>query len=488
VARRVPYAFARSRGVVVTRVKDGRAEVWMRSGAEPGALTELSRVLEADLVVAPLSDEAFNMLLKRIYETGFKEAQSVAAEADTDASDARQIAAALLGADELLAAGTGAPVERLLNALLSQALRDGASDVHIEPFETRVAVRFRLDGLLREVLTLNKDSHPVVVSRVKVMANLDTAEKSAPRDGRFSVRLGGRPVDVRVSTLLTGHGERVVMRLWDKDAAHMTLPALGLSTEVLDRTRRLLQRPHGIFLVTGPTGSGKTTTLYAALAELDRARKNIMTVEDPIEYALDGVGQTQVDLKTDLTFARALRAILRQDPDAIMIGEIRDAETAAIAAQASLTGHLVLAALHTNDAVGAVARLSDMGLERFLLASSLLGVMAQRLVRKLCPSCRRPQRVAPADAERWGLRPNAPVFTASGCALCNETGYRNRTGVYQLLEVNESLRSLIHGGAPEDAIRAHAGGLGLQTLRQDGARWVDGGVTSLEELARVTSE
>jgi general secretion pathway protein E len=379
----------------------------------------------------------------------------------------------------------------MINALLLQALRERASDVHFEPYESRSVVRFRVDGVLRDVIEPPRALHGALVSRVKIMANLDIAEKRLPQDGRLALKLGDKQVDVRVSTLPTGSGERVVLRLLDKDSAQLDLTALGMSAATLAAMDRLIREPHGIVLVTGPTGSGKTTTLYSALSRLPRGTLNLMTVEDPIEYALDGVGQTQVSPKIDLDFARALRAILRQDPDIIMIGEIRDLETAQIAVQASLTGHLVLATLHTNDAASAMTRLADMGVEPYLLASSLLGVLAQRLVRTLCPACRK--RVAPTAGEavllaEIGLPRELPLFAPVGCAECRETGYRGRSGIYELIVVDTAMAKLIHDRAPEHALRSAAIAAGMVTLRRDGARWLAEGHTSLAELVRVSRE
>ena len=393
-------------------------------------------------------------------------------------------------AEDLLDSGAQAPVIRMINALLLQALRERASDLHFEPYEARSVVRFRVDGVLRDVLEPPRALHAALVSRVKIMASLDIAEKRLPQDGRIALKLGDKQVDVRVSTLPTGPGERVVLRLLDKDSAQLDLTALGMSEATLAAVDRLIREPHGIVLVTGPTGSGKTTTLYAALSRLPRGTLNMMTVEDPVEYALDGVGQTQVNPKIDLDFARALRAILRQDPDIIMIGEIRDLETAQIAVQASLTGHLVLATLHTNDAASAVTRLADMGVEPYLLASSLLGVLAQRLVRTLCPACRDARR-ADARARRncspsSACRRRLPLYAPAGCAECNDTGYRGRTGVYELIVVDDAMRRLIHDRAPEHALRAAAARAGTTSLRRDGARWLADGTTSLAELVRVS--
>jgi general secretion pathway protein E len=331
-----------------------------------------------------------------------------------------------------------------------------------------------VDGTLRDIVRPRKALHAALVSRIKIMANLDIAEKRLPQDGRIVLRLGGRPVDVRVSTLPAGHGERAVLRLLDKEQGRLEPEKLGMSPAVLSALQSAVRQPHGIVLVTGPTGSGKTTTLYAMLSKLDATTTNIMTVEDPIEYDLEGIGQTQVNPRIDMTFARALRAILRQDPDVIMVGEIRDLETAQIAVQASLTGHLVLATLHTNDSVSAVTRLLDMGVEPFLLSSSLLAILAQRLVRKLCEDCRR--------------KNGGGLWHPVGCPACGETGYRGRTGVYELLVVDDAIREAMHRNQGERAVRKLAQERGFRSLREDGERWVASGVTSLEELLRVTKE
>jgi general secretion pathway protein E len=336
-------------------------------------------------------------------------------------------------------------------------------------------VRFRVDGTLRDVVRPKRALHAALVSRIKIMAALDIAEKRLPQDGRITLRVGGRAIDVRVSTLPTGHGERVVLRLLEKDLSRLELSRLGMADATMARFDRLIHQPHGIILVTGPTGSGKTTTLYAAIRRLDHATTNIMTVEDPIEYDLEGIGQTQVNPKIEMTFARALRAILRQDPDVVMIGEIRDLETAQIAVQSSLTGHLVLATVHTNDAASTVTRLIDMGIEPFLLSSTLLGVLGQRLVRKLCPHCRQQE----ADGRSW---------RAAGCERCGHSGYLGRTGIYELLTADDELRLLIHRGANEAEIRQAAEARGMTPMRADAQRWVEAGVTSVEEMLRVTRD
>jgi len=489
--QRLPYHFARRHGVISARLTDGQLEIWAKPGVSSATLAELYRALGQPIQVRELTPALFDSALNRAYERGMSQAMEIVDDLDGDL-DLAELTHNLPQATDLLESEDDAPIVRLINALLTQAVREGASDIHIEPFETRSVVRYRIDGVLRDIIEPQRALHGVIVSRIKIMASLDIAEKRMPQDGRITLRLAGRPVDVRVSTVPTGHGERVVLRLLDKQAGRLDLTGLGMSGEMLNTLVELVNQPHGIILVTGPTGSGKTTTLYAALGKLDGAQHNILTVEDPIEYDLDGIGQMQVNPKIDLTFARALRSILRQDPDIIMIGEIRDLETAQIAVQASLTGHLVLATLHTNDAVGAVTRLVDMGVEPFLVASSILGVLAQRLVRKLCPVCR--QKHVPDAAEMKMLdvsqyvADSLVVYGPVGCTACSNTGYQGRTGVYELLTIDDSLRTLIHDGAAEGKLRDYARTLGMRTIREDGLRWVRDGVTSLEEVLRVTRE
>ena len=486
--KKVPYSFAKSKGVLLTGYAAEVAEVSVRVDAAPEALAEVRRVLGVPLHAALLSVEAFDQLLARYYAQAEGSAAAMVEDVEQD-MDLTQLVQDLPQAEDLLDADNDAPVIRMINALLTQAVRENASDIHIEPFETRSVVRFRVDGTLKDVIEPHRALHAAMVSRIKIMAELDIAEKRLPQDGRITLRLAGRPVDVRVSTLPTGHGERVVLRLLDKDAGRLELTRLGMDGATLATVDALVRQPHGIVLVTGPTGSGKTTTLYAALSRIDATVTNVMTVEDPIEYDLDGIGQTQVNPRIDMSFARALRAILRQDPDVIMIGEIRDLETAQIAVQASLTGHLVLATLHTNDTSSSVTRLTDMGVEPFLLSSSLLGVLAQRLVRCLCRECR--AVYFPDDSELTLLEgEGAPqvLYRPVGCELCGHSGYRGRTGIYELLTVDDGMRRLIHDRTAEHDLRQHALRNGMRSLRQDGMRLVLGGLTSLEELLRVTRE
>jgi len=459
----LPYAFARGQQLLLEQADDGRCTLWMPQIPPHSALSEVMRKY-AVTAFEPLAPAQLAQRISAAYAQGESSAASVVSEVQSDA-DLSRMMQELPAVEDLLESAGDAPIIRMLNALLTQAARDGASDIHIEPYERTSSVRFRIDGTLREVVQPNRALHAALISRLKIMADLDIAEKRLPQDGRISLRIGTRAVDVRVSTLPSAHGERAVLRLLDKTESKLTLESVGMQGDTLDRFERLIAQPHGIILVTGPTGSGKTTTLYAALSRLDAGSSNIMTVEDPIEYELHGVGQTQVNAKIDLTFAKALRAILRQDPDVIMIGEIRDFETAQIAIQASLTGHLVLATLHTNDAVSAVTRLTDMGVEPFLLSSSLLGVLAQRLVRKLCTACK-----------------------GASCSVCGQTGYQGRTGIFELLVADEAARALIHGRAAEIDLMGAAEKSGLRLMREDGERLVQAGVTSRAELLRVTRD
>ncbi|MEH0166897.1 type II secretion system ATPase GspE [Roseateles microcysteis] len=467
----LPYAYARAKTVLLEDI-DAELVLWAPPDVALSTLSELQRVYAVDRFEQQEAGE----LAERInsaYAGSESSAAAVVGEVES-AVDLSRMMQDLPAVEDLLEAANDAPIIRMLNALLTQAAKDGASDIHIEPYERASAVRFRVDGSLREVVQPNRGLHAALISRLKIMAELDIAEKRLPQDGRISLRIGGRAIDVRVSTLPSAHGERAVLRLLDKSESKFSLEGLGMDGHVLSEFKRLCQQPHGIVLVTGPTGSGKTTTLYAALQTVDTGTTNVLTVEDPIEYELPGIGQTQVNSKIDLTFAKALRAILRQDPDVIMIGEIRDFETAQIAIQASLTGHLVLATLHTNDAPSAVTRLTDMGVEPFLLSSSLLGVLAQRLVRKLCPACRR------QDGEGR--------YHPVGCTVCSMTGYKGRTGVYELMVANEQVQSLIHNRAAESELTAAARNAGLRSMREDGDRLVRDGTTSLEEVLRVTRD
>jgi general secretion pathway protein E len=485
---RLPFGFAKRHQVLLEARRDGQADLVVTAATRPVAVAEAQRFLGLPVRVHRVSDEDFANLLSSSYQADSADAMQVA-EGLGDTLDLASLAESVPQTEDLMEQEDDAPIIRLINALLGEAVRLNASDIHIETYERRVVVRMRVDGVLREVVQPRRELAPLLVSRIKVMARLDIAEKRIPQDGRISVRVAGREIDVRVSTMPGSNGERVVLRLLDKRAGRLDLAQLGMAAETCQRLDTMIHKPHGIILVTGPTGSGKTTTLYAALGRLNDRSRNILTVEDPVEYQIDGIGQTQVNTKVDMTFARGLRAILRQDPDVVMVGEIRDLETAEIAVQASLTGHLVLSTLHTNTAVGAVTRLVDMGVEPFLLSSSLLGVLAQRLVRVLCSECREPYAAKPDELALFGVAGHAPetFHRAKGCPACNMLGYRGRTGIYELVEVDHHLRELVHNRAGEHELEAYAR-RHSPGMRDDGLRLVRAGVSTVEEVLRVTRE
>ncbi|MGY5581211.1 type II secretion system ATPase GspE [Vibrio cincinnatiensis] len=488
--RRLPFSFANRHKLVLEwdRTQE-QATLYYVTPIAFMALVEVQRVLRSPLTLVELNDAVFDAKLTEVYQRDSSEARQLMEDIGADSDDFFSLAEELPQSEDLLESEDDAPIIKLINAMLGEAIKEGASDIHIETFEKTLSIRFRVDGVLREVLSPSRKLSPLLVSRVKVMAKLDIAEKRVPQDGRISLRIGGRSVDVRVSTMPSSHGERVVMRLLDKNATRLELHSLGMTTQNQKNFRHLIERPHGILLVTGPTGSGKSTTLYAGLQELNSSERNILTVEDPIEFDIDGIGQTQVNTKVDMTFARGLRAILRQDPDVVMVGEIRDLETAQIAVQASLTGHLVMSTLHTNTAIGAVTRLRDMGIEPFLISSSLLGVLAQRLVRTLCPDCKQPYE-ADKEQKKWfklGKKEPLTLYRAHGCEKCNFKGYRGRTGIHELMLVDEEVQALIHREAGEQAIE-QAIRSKTPSIREDGLDKVRQGITSLEEVMRVTKE
>ena len=483
-----PYSFSKRNGVVLLRGKDNEAVVHYRKGLTPAIANEVSRFLKEKVAFQLAENDDFERLLAAQYDQGGAAASAMMDDIGEEL-DLHDVADLLPEPEDLLESEDDAPIIRLINALLTQAVKENASDIHIETYENRMVVRMRVDGILREILEPPRTLAALVISRIKVMAKLDIAEKRLPQDGRISLRVAGRGVDIRVSTLPSGHNERVVMRLLDKSAGRLDLEHLGMDPNTHERLKELIKKPHGIILVTGPTGSGKTTTLYAALTNLNETSRNILTVEDPIEYFIDGIGQTQVNNKVDMSFAKGLRAILRQDPDIVMIGEIRDLETAEIAVQASLTGHLVFSTLHTNTAVGAVTRLRDMGVEPFLLSSSLIGVIAQRLVRLLCNDCKDAFTPDTTSCELIGIDDKNPptLYHPKGCSLCNHSGYVGRNGIYEFIEIDDVARNLIHDGASEQDVEQYLH-QSVPTIRQDGMRLVLAGKTSLEEVYRVTRE
>ena len=482
----LPFVFAKRQGILIHGRQDDGYLTIVRKDAKPTSLAEARRVAGGPLITRMVSADEFETLLNETYEQGSRDTMQMVGELGDDA-DLFKVAQELPEPSDLLESEDDAPIIRLINAVLTSAIKENASDIHIEPFENRLVIRFRVDGILREVLQSRRAVAPLVVSRIKVMSRLDIAEKRLPQDGRISLRIAGRSVDVRVSTIPSGHGERVVMRLLDKQAGRLSLQSLGMAEATRRTTYELIHRAHGIILVTGPTGSGKTTTLYAALEQINNDTRNIMTVEDPIEYYIDGIGQTQVNTKVDMTFARGLRAILRQDPDVVMVGEIRDLETAEIAVQASLTGHLVLSTLHTNTAVGTVTRLRDMGIEPFLLASSLIGVLAQRLVRVLDPDIKTPYPASEYECKLLGADPANPptLYHAPPEMAGSPSGFSGRTGIYELVAIDDRMRAMIHDGAAEHELEKYARTLS-PSIRDDGFDKVRAGVTTLEESVRVT--
>jgi len=482
--RALPFSFAKRHGILIRPVDGDHNEAVYRAGASPLSLAEARRFSDAPLTLSRVSADVFDTLLQEVYEGDRANAAQMVDGLDED-FDLTQVAQELEPSD-LLESNDDAPIIRFINAVLTEAIKENASDVHVETYENRLSVRFRIDGVLREVLQTRRALAPLVVSRIKVMSRLDIAEKRLPQDGRISLKIAGRAVDVRVSTMPSGHGERVVLRLLDKQAGRLNLKSLGMADEPALEIDQLIHKPHGIILVTGPTGSGKTTTLYAALERINDNSRNIMTVEDPIEYLIDGIGQTQVNTKVEMTFARGLRAILRQDPDVVMVGEIRDLETAEIAVQASLTGHLVLSTLHTNTASGAVTRLRDMGVAPYLLASSLIGVLAQRLVRVLDDDSKIPYTASDYECEVLGVDPASPP-TLYKAGSGGNRGFVGRTGIYELITLDDRMREMIHEGVSEQELERHAR-KGGPSIRADGRRLVMLGRTTLDEVLRVTRE
>ncbi|MGO3424186.1 MAG: type II secretion system ATPase GspE [Pseudoalteromonas distincta] len=486
-AKRLPFSYARRAGVLLGKNKDHRI-VYYRGELDVEVLLEVRRIAGHGFTLEQLDDDKFELLLEASYQRDSSETQQMMEDIGNEV-DLFSLADELPQTEDLLAGDDDAPIIKLINAMLSEAIKEGASDIHIETFEQELVIRFRVDGVLKEVLKPNRKLASLLVSRIKVMAKLDIAEKRIPQDGRISLRIAGRAVDVRVSTMPSSFGERVVLRLLDKNNARLNLEDLGMTAENRALFSDLISKPHGIILVTGPTGSGKSTTLYAGMSQINSRDRNILTVEDPIEYEIPGIGQTQVNAKVDMTFARGLRAILRQDPDVVMVGEIRDLETAQIGVQASLTGHLVMSTLHTNTASGAITRMEDMGVEPFLLSSSLLGVLSQRLVRTLCNTCKEGHTADEHECQLLGVpfESQPTIYRAVGCEECNFNGYRGRTGIHELLVVDETIREMIHNGKGEQSVEKYIRQKS-PSIRQDGCSRVLAGKTTLEEVLRVTRE
>ena len=484
----VPAPYAQHHYVIGHKPEDSNGTVTVITANPLDAMVvdNVSKMLAAPVETALSTRAAITSAIDVAYEQKNTVIEEVAEELDSQNID--QLADEVGGSEDLLDVVNRPPVIRLVNDILFRALQMRASDIHIHPFETKIVIRYRIDGILYDTLTLNRNVLSLVISRIKVMAGMDIAERRMPQDGRCSVRIGQREVDLRVSTVPTSYGERAVLRLLDKSSGILTLEQLGFFEEDRKVFDRVINRSHGVIFVTGPTGSGKSTTLYACLNQIDATVKNIMTVEDPIEYQLGGISQMQVAPKKGMNFVNALRHILRQDPDVIMVGEVRDEETAAMAIQSSLTGHLVFSTLHTNDAAGAISRLLDFGVEPYLVSSSLICVLAQRLVRRICPDCKTAYDPPAHELRDLGImeHENPQFYKGAGCSKCFDTGYRGRTGIYELMVLNEDIREMIYGQTTAGAIKKKALELGMQTLRMDGARKAQEGLTTIAEVLRVT--
>ena len=486
----LPFGFAKRHGVVVMPHSggEGRVEVVYRDGLNALTLAEVRRFCRQDLAPKQVDVATFDRCLSETYQNDSGAAMQMIEDLGEEV-DLSSLVDAIPETGDLLEQEDDAPVIKLINSLLAEAVKVSASDIHVETYETRLVVRFRVDGVLREIVSPRRALAPLLVSRIKVMAKLDIAEKRLPQDGRISVRVGGKEVDVRVSTIPASNGERVVMRLLDKQEGRRDLAHLGMSEGDMQIMTELVRKPHGILLVTGPTGSGKSTTLYACLDQLNDRSRNILTVEDPIEYDIEGIGQTQVNTKAEMTFARGLRAILRQDPDVVMVGEIRDYETADISVQASLTGHLVLSTIHTNTAIGAVTRLANMGVQPYLLSNSLIGLVAQRLVRVLCSDCREAYQADAYECDFLKQDSASPpiLYRPVGCEACANEGYRGRMGIYEVVAVDDELRRMIHNGTSELDMEnwVHQQ---TTSIKDDGRQRVLEGLTTIDEVLRVAME
>lgn len=482
----LPYAYAKRHGVLLDDKSSDTLTLVRRPDASGTAILEARRKAGKPVRIIEVTPDDFDLRLTRHYEGDTDAASDIMHGIGDDLSLHDIIDESLPEPEDLMESSDEAPVIRLLNAILTEAVRKKASDIHIEPFEKKLLVRYRVDGVMQKMIEPPVGLTAQLISRVKVQSGLDISEKRLPQDGRISIRIAGHPVDIRVSTLPGPQHERVVLRLLDKQAGRLHLEHLGMTPKTLANLEKLLEMPHGIILVTGPTGSGKTTSLYAALSKLNNTKSTILTVEDPIEYYIEGIGQTAVNTKVGLTFARGLRAILRQDPDVVMVGEIRDKETAEIAVQASLTGHQVLSTLHTNTAIGAITRLRDMGVEPFLLSSSLIGVIAQRLVRLLCSDCKRPHIATEQECKEMGIQCDSPpqIYTHHGCNNCNHTGYIGRSGIYEVSIIGQKLRDMIHDGCGENDLEIQAR-KETPGILDDGVHKVLKGETSLKEVFRV---
>ncbi|MBN8466621.1 type II secretion system ATPase GspE [Corallococcus exiguus] len=495
LVKRIPINFARQTQLLPLSLEGDEVVLAVADPLDTTALDHarllLGQGIQPRIALASTIVDAINS----VYDRSVNEAEALVDEMETT-EDLDSLAHELEEPKDLLDADDEAPVIRLVNSVLFRAAKERASDIHIEPMERELLVRFRIDGVLQEVIKPPKRYQNSIIARVKVMGQLNIAEKRLPQDGRIRIKLAGRDIDIRLSTTPTSFGERIVMRLLDKTATLLDLAEIGMSPQVLGNMESVIKRSHGIVLVTGPTGSGKTTTLYGALSKINTPDLNILTVEDPVEYQLKGIGQMAIAPKIGLTFAQGLRSFLRQDPDVIMVGEIRDKETAEIAIQASLTGHLVLSTVHTNDAAGAVTRLVDMGVQPFLVASSLTGILAQRLVRRVCPDCRQAYTPTDADLKELGFTLASfkakfntdRIYRATGCPSCNRNGYRGRSGIYEFLFVDDDVRQLVLKNVDASTIKKSALAKGMTTLLDDGVRKIAMGETTIAEVLSITQE
>jgi general secretion pathway protein E len=484
----VPATYAQHHHLIGVKSEDGDGEltVVLSKPLDTHALDNVSKMTRLPVRPAVSTRAVITAVIDTAYQQRSTVIEEVAEELDSQNLD--QLVDEVSASDDLLDVVNRPPVIRLVNDILFRALQMRASDIHVHPYEAKIQIRYRVDGILYDMLSLNRNVLPLIISRIKVMAGMDIAERRMPQDGRSSVRLGQREVDLRVSTVPTSFGERCVLRILDKSSGVYGLDELGLWPDDLKKLDSLLNRAHGVIFVTGPTGSGKSTSLYAYLNRINSAEKNVITIEDPIEYQLEGISQIQVASKKGMTFATSLRHVLRQDPDVIMIGEVRDVETARMAIQSSLTGHLVFSTLHTNDAAGAISRLLDLGVEPYLVSSSLIAIVAQRLVRRICPDCKKPSKPTAQQLSELGLEgtPDAQFYVGEGCEKCFKTGYRGRTGIYEVMLISDKIQELIYRRETAGSIKRLALEAGMQTLRMDGARKVLAGQTTVAEVLRVT--
>ena len=479
----LPYRFAKEKGVIFDRIENRIVFIKSNNQSSLSTFSELRNFYQLPVSVISVRNDLFEKELAKHYSENATSSADLIDVMD-DTYDLSALVANIPKTADLLDSENDAPVIKLINAFIAEAIKARASDIHIEPYEEHLSVRFRVDGMLKEVLKPNSKLTSMLNARIKIMSNLDIAEKRVPQDGRMSLSLGEKWIDIRVSTLPCSYGERIVLRILDKADSLLTLEQIGMKDELLQEFKDSLKNLNGIILVTGPTGSGKTTSLYAGLNLLNDSSRNIITVEDPVEYAIDGVSQTQVNTKVGMTFGKGLRAILRQDPDIIMVGEIRDFETAEIAIQASLTGHLVLSSVHTNNASSAITRMKDMGIESYLLASTVKGILAQRLVRKLCVACKEEYK---STTDVHGIPLDSKLFRPKGCSVCNETGYTGRIGVFEFLSINDKLKEAINNDSSEESI-SNIAFKNQNNLVQSGVELVTKGLTSVDELMRVTKE